>query len=187
MARKPTLRDELSAHPLIDLLAAAVATAGYFTISHLWLPSISVLAIADLQQRLAVYAAGAGIMSLIAGFSGTAIAQYGSSSGPVVESLRLHHGRVIRKNWLSIVRWLLVSAVLCLVAMSIDTKTSPRYSDYVFALALVLAIFKFVRLGFLFRLIMTAVDTQASEQPLRRPVYRVETGKSGYPDVVDHG
>jgi hypothetical protein len=187
MAMKPTLMDELAAHPLIDLLAAAATTAGYFTISLLWLPSISVLAIADAQQRLAVYAAGAGIMSLIAGFSGTAIAQYGSSSGPVVEALRIHHGRVIRKNWLSIVRWLLVSAIMCLVAMAIDTKTSPRYSDYIFTLALMLAVCKFVRLGFLFRLIMTAVDAQVSKQVPHRSAYRIQADRPGNPDVVDHG
>lgn len=187
MGKKPTLRDKLAAHPLLDLLAATITTAGYFTISCLWLPSISVLAIADAQQRLAVYAAGAGIMSLIAGFSGTAIAQYGSSSGPVVEALRIHHGRVIRKNWLSIVRWLLASAIMCLVAMAIDTKTSPRYSDYIFTLALMLAVAKFVRLGFLFRLIMTAVDTQVSERSPRNTAYREQVDKPGKSDIVDHG
>lgn len=106
-------------------------------------------------------------MSLIAGFTGTAIAQYGSSSGPVVSALRSAHGAAIRRNWLNISGWLLIGTVLCLIAMSIDTERTPKGSEWVFELALSLAVFKFLRLLFLFKLILSSLD-QEVDQPKRR-------------------
>jgi uncharacterized membrane protein len=150
--------------PSSDLLIAA-----FFVASHLFLVYVveagNILHWADQSQRLAVYAAGAGMMSLIAGFTGTAIAQYGSSSGPVVAAIRSAHGTAIRRNWLNISGWLLVGTVLCLVAMSIDTKVSPRGSEWLFEIALTLAILKFVRLIFLFGMILSSLDQELEHVP----------------------
>jgi hypothetical protein len=180
--------DRIAARPSLDLLVALAITAAYFLTIHFRAPQLNLLAFAEASQRLAVYAAGAGLASLIAGFSGTAIAQYGSSSGPVVEALRQVHGYEIRKNWLSIVRWLLVAAVLCIIAMVIDTKTSPRYSDYLFYIALSVAVLKFFRLTLLFRLVLAAVDSQSqpASQGKTAP-YPVKPRRTSNPEVVDHG
>jgi hypothetical protein len=84
--KRQTMRDRLAAHPGLDLVTAAVLMASYLMAVKLW-PIVSVLAHADTQRRMAVYGTGATVISLIAGFSGTAIAQYGSSSGPIVGGL----------------------------------------------------------------------------------------------------
>lgn len=188
VAKKRNIGDRLAAHPTVDLVVAAAMTISYFLAVRVRAPWIDVLAFADSEQRLAVYAAGAGVMSLIAGFSGTAIAQYGSSSGPVVEALRQVHGPAIRKNWLSIVRCLLVAALMCLIAMVIDTKTDPRYSNYLFLIALLIAVTKFLRLSLLFKLIMTAVDVQSNKaQTSQGESYRLQPESAVDPDVIDHG
>jgi hypothetical protein len=85
------LMNTWSDRPSSDLFIAAFLIA-----NHIYLVYVvrvgNILHWADQSQRLAVYAAGAGMMSLIAGFTGTAIAQYGSSSGPVVAAIRSAHG-----------------------------------------------------------------------------------------------
>ena len=150
-----------SDHPAIDLpIAGAVVGA------HAWIVYGehvgNVIHWTNQGQRLALYAAGGTVMALIAGFAGTAIAQYGSSSGPVVTALRSAHGKAIRRNWLNITKWLLVSTILCLAAMAIDGEKSPRGSEWVFETALALSIAKFVRLLFLFGLIMSSVDSEVN-------------------------
>lgn len=171
----PTRRDRAAARPSLDLVAASVIVCGYVIVVQRY-PALAALAQATSDQRLAIYAAGAGVMTLIAGFSGTAIAQYGSSSGPIVATLRRRHGASIRRNWLSIVRWLLASAVACIVGMTIDTPASPRFSDYIFAGALIIAVVKFCRLSFLFRLIMTAVDIGTDSAHETQSAYELGPG-----------
>lgn len=155
--------------PTVDLLLMAVLVGLHLSLVYL-LGMGNVLHWADQAQRLAVYAAGAGMMSLIAGFTGTAIAQYGSSSGPVVTAIRSNHGSAIRLNWLNISGGLMLGTVLCLVAMSIDTKTSPRGSQWVFEVALALAILKFARLLFLFNLILSSLDKGIDQSAGRRRI-----------------
>jgi hypothetical protein len=118
----------------------------------------NVLAWANQAQRLALYGAGAGVMALAAGFTGTAIAQYGSSSGPIVKALRGHHGKAIRRNWLNIVRWLFWCALLCLVALAVDGSSSTKNSEWIFEVAVAVSIVKVIRLVFLFDLILSATD-----------------------------
>lgn len=120
--------------------------------------ALKMLPWADGSQRLAVYAAGAGMMSLIAGFAGTAIAVYGSASGSVVRELRMVHGAKIRKNWKTIIGWLLISAVLCIVSMVVDAKDSSNFSEWIFEFAILQSIGKFFRLILVFRLVLQAVD-----------------------------
>ena len=160
------LMNAWSDRPTIDLMIVALLLGVHALFVYKFQVG-NILHWADQPQRLAVYAAGAGMMSLIAGFTGTAIAQYGSSSGPVVSALRSTHGIAIRRNWLNIAGWLLLGTVLCLVAMSIDTKPSPRGSQWVFEAALGLAIFKIIRLLFLIGLILSSID-QGLDEPLPR-------------------
>jgi hypothetical protein len=119
-----------------------------------------VLAWADASQRTDTYAAGAGITALIAGFTGAAIAQYGSSSGPLITAIRAAYGSKIRKNWLSIARWLMTAATLCVISMAIDGGKEPKGSSWVFEVAFAIAILKFMRLVFLFDLILISIDRQ---------------------------
>lgn len=156
------IMDVWAGRPSTDMIIAAVAVGIHATIVSR-LHSGNVLAWANQAQRLGLYAAGAGMMALIAGFAGTAIAQYGSASGPVVSALRSVHGAAIRRNWLNITKWLLLSAVLCLVAMAIDGDKTTRGSEWVFEAALAISIAKILRLLFLFGLILSAVDAEPGD------------------------
>jgi hypothetical protein len=150
-----------SDHPSVDLLLATAVVG-----THVWIvyhEHVGNVLHSDNQgQRLAVYGAGATMVTIIAGFIGTAIAQYGSSSGPIVNALRSTYGKAIRRNWLNITKWLLACTILCLVAMVIDGEKSPRGSEWVFESALAISIVKFVRLMFLFSTIMSAGDNEAN-------------------------
>lgn len=159
--------DVWSDHPMVDMMVGGIVVGTHALVVYTWHAG-NVLNWANQAQRLALYAAGAGMMALIAGFAGTAIAQYGSSSGPVVGALRGRHGGAIRRNWLSITKWLLVTTVLCIVAMAIDSTKSPRGSEWVFEAALSLAVVKFVRLVFLFGLILSSIDSGANQGSLDR-------------------
>ncbi|MDI5937191.1 MULTISPECIES: hypothetical protein [unclassified Micromonospora] len=179
-----------SDHPNVDLALCLLFVGGHAFVVYK-LGHGNVLHWADQSQRLAIYSAGAGVMSLIAGFAGTAIAAYGSSSGPVVTALRSAHGEKIRSNWRNLTRYLLTAAVLCLVAMAIDSKTTPRGSQWVFEAALAIAVAKFSRLAFLFDLILTAVDSGAENPRPKRTLTRrnpnatAEAGSVGTTNQAD--
>lgn len=160
-----------SDHPSVDLALCALLVGGHATLVYHFGHG-NVLHWADQGQRLAVYSAGAGVMALIAGFAGTAIATYGSSSGPTVTELRARFGRRIRKNCRSLMRYLLTSAVLCIMAMTVDAKATPRGSQWIFEIALAISVLKFWRLSFLFDLILTVVDAPAENPPPRRGLTR---------------
>ena len=153
-----------SNHPSLDSLLVSVALGGHLLVVYRW-DKGNVLAWAESSQRVAIYAAGAGVAALIAGFTGTTIAQYGSSTGPLVRELRMKFGDEIRRNWVNIVKWLLISALLCILAMALDSKNSPKGSEWVFESAILVSATKFGRLLFLFNLLLTALD-----EDLRTPV-----------------
>jgi hypothetical protein len=79
-----------------------------------------------------------------------------------VTALRSAHGKAIRRNWLNITKWLLAAAVLCLVAMAVDGEKQLHGSEWIFEIALAVSIAKFVRLMFLFSMIMSAGDSEAN-------------------------
>lgn len=154
--------DFWSDHPSIDLALIALLVAGHATCVFVFKFG-DVLSWANAGQRTDTYAAGAGITALIAGFTGTAIAQYGSSSGPLISAIRAAYGARIRKNWLSITKWLMAAAALCVLSMAIDGGEKPKGSTWVFEIAFAIAILKFTRLIFLFDLILISIDRQDKE------------------------
>jgi hypothetical protein len=178
------LRGACSDHPLIDVCVSALVVAAHALVV-LRYGLGDVLAQADGNQRTDTYAAGAGVSALIGGFTGTAIAQYGSSSGPIITWLRAVHGAKIRRNWLSISRWLMVVAVLCVASMAIDGGSRPNGSNWLFELAFMIAIMKFARLVYLFELIITAVDRQDENalaiQKANKRYARVTAGRASAP------
>jgi uncharacterized membrane protein YsdA (DUF1294 family) len=164
---KAAAMDRWTDKPLADLLMTLAIVGGHLGVVLLWGHG-DVLAWPSTEGRIATYAAGAGVMSLIAGFTGTAIAQYGSSSGPIIDVLRKTFGPKIRRNWINITKWLLGSAVLCIVAMSLDRKNGTFGSQWIFEFALAVAIFKFARLLFLFGLILDITDKQSADSKTKR-------------------
>lgn len=158
-------------HPSTDLLVSILVGFHFWEVVR-WGHG-DILAWSSTDNRVAAYAAGAGVMSLIAGFAGAAIAQYGSSSGPIVSLLREKFGKEIRRNWMSITSWLLISALLCIVAMAIDGEaTATRGSQWIFEIALAIATMKFARLMFLFNLILQSVDSDSRKKEKNVPAMR---------------
>lgn len=147
-------------HPALDIILTALVTGSH------WLMIYEgkfgdILAWAGTTGQTATFAAGAGVMSLIAGFAGIGITQYGTASGDAMDYVRREYGRTVRRNWLNIISWLLISSVLCLIALALDTH--PRGpARWVFEVAFVIALLKFFRLVILFRLLLAATDRQAS-------------------------
>lgn len=162
-SRISKIGDTWSDHPAVDFFAVLLIVGSHFVAVKLSGHG-DFLSWPATEGRIATYAAGAGVMSLIAGFTGSAIAQYGSSSGPIVDVLRRTFGKRIRRAWVDICTWLLVAAVLCILAMSIDGKTETRGSQWVFEFAMCIGISKFIRLIFLFHLMLKASDNQSSGQ-----------------------
>lgn len=159
---KAAVMDRWTDHPSADLLATLIIAGSHFAVVKVYRHG-DILSWPSTDGRIATYAAGAGVMSLIAGFTGTAIAQYGSSSGRIIDALRKSFGAKIRHNWIDITKWLLASAILCIIAMSLDRESGTYGSQWVFEFALVIAIFKFGRLLFLFGLILDATDKQGTQ------------------------
>jgi hypothetical protein len=168
-------REFWNRHPTLDVAISFILLSIHLLLVYLWGVS-NILGGAESQQRLTVYGAGAGVMSLIAGFTGTAIAQYSGSSGPAIYILRQQFGKIIRINWASIIRWLLICAVICLICMIIDGKSSPRAAEWLFQFALIIAVGKFCRLAFLLRLTMAAIDS--GQRQSTKPVPTLTTGKA---------
>ena len=147
-------------HPVLDIILTAIIVTGHWVEVYQGKHG-DLLAWAGTSGQTATFAAGAGVMSLIAGFAGIGITQYGTSSGDAMDYVRREYGKTVRRNWLNIISWLLVSTVLCIVALAVDThSTGP--ARWIFEVAFVLALFKFARLVILFRLILMATDRQAS-------------------------
>lgn len=154
--------DKWTNKPGVDLLLV-LAILGLHLYLFRYFGVKAILPWSDSPQRLAVYAAGAGMASLIAGFAGAAIAVYASSSGATAVQIRKSFGSIIRKNWISILSWLLTSAFLCIFAMTIESKSSANYSQWLFEFSILIAIVKFGRLVLLFSLVMKSSDVDVSK------------------------
>lgn len=152
--------DWWGSHPSLDTIMTAVIVVIHWTEVYQGKRG-DILAWAGTSGQTATFAAGAGVMSLIAGFAGIGITQYGTSSGDAMDYVRRKYGKTVRRNWLNIISWLLISSALCVFALALDThSTSP--ARWVFEVAFVLALLKFTRMVMLFRLILVATDRQAS-------------------------
>lgn len=165
--------DFIAKHPVIDTAATTIIIGGHWLIVH-WYHFGNVFSWSGTAGDTAVFAAGAGIMSLIAGFAGVGITQYSSLTGEITNKLRKFQGKSIRRNWLNITAWLLASSMLCVISLAIDTRSNGP-APWVFETALVISAFKFARLVILFRLILVAADFD-SEDPPKTPAIKLRRG-----------
>jgi hypothetical protein len=165
---KDSRRDAWDRHPGIDLLLTLLVISTHLLLVYAWrVPDI--IGAADPGQRVAIYGAGTGAMSLIAGFTGNAIAQYGTAPGAVAQQIRSRFGLTIRKNWSSIIRWLLTSVILCIIAMIAGSGKTSNDSEWIFEFALLISIGKFCRLVYLFRLVMSVTDFESGRPAPKTP------------------
>src|ERR1700733_1846740 len=129
--------DWWGSHPILDIvLTALIVIVHWAEVYHG--KHRDVLAWIGTTGQTATFTAGAGVMSLIAGFAGIGITQYGTTSGDAMDYIRREYGRIVRRNWLNIISWLLICSILCIVALALDTKSTGP-ARWVFEIALVLA------------------------------------------------
>lgn len=110
--------------------------------------------------QTAIFATGATVMSLVAGFAGVGLLLYSSAAGNAADLIRKTHGKKIRANWLDIISWLMLSATLCIVALAMDTQSTGP-AQWVFEAAFMISILKFARMVIVLRLILVAMDKAA--------------------------
>lgn len=147
-------------HTSLDIALTAIAVVAHWAIAYEGKHGDFLVWIGTSGQT-ATFTAGAGVMSLIAGFAGVGITQYGTAPGDAMDYVRREFGSVLRRNWLNIISWLLISSVLCIIALALDTQARGP-ARWVFEVAFVVALLKFARLAVLFRLLLAATDRQAS-------------------------
>ena len=140
----------------------AVAIVGvHFVAAQAW-PWVDIVGGASTPDRRAVYSATAIVVSLLGSFSAVAIGQLSSARGARADALREAGGTDLAKNWRSIFRTALLCALIALTALLIDPSIPPALPAnaepplapiiirWLFEVALVLAIVRFIRLSALF-------------------------------------
>ncbi|MDY7528463.1 MULTISPECIES: hypothetical protein [unclassified Cryobacterium] len=134
----------------------------------LWNPLFDILGSAAPTDRRAVYASAAIVVSLLGSFSAVAIGQLSSAKGARAEALRGHGAESLARNWRSIFRVGMLSALLALLALLLDPSAGsvsavPVVVRWLFEAGLVLAITKFLRLSALFYEVITLASSSTAD------------------------
>ena len=156
------LVDAWSQATWIDYVATAVVVAPYFTATALighgdWLRWISA------DQRLAIYGTGATIISIFGGLCAVAVTIYITVDGERARAVRASYNRDLRRNWRSLFIGLGLSALACLAAQAVDLRHDSMSSRIIFVAAMVFAIWRFVRLIWLFDAMIGIADQDVSD------------------------
>lgn len=164
-------------HPIVDLLVSVVLVCAHLVWTIGWKRADLVGGLAT-SHRLLIYAALATVCSLAAGTNNAAVGSYASANGVWMDELRKTHGRTLRLSFRSISVWLWACTVLSIVAAVMDgdpigteTHSASHSSEWIFEIALLIAVTKFARLSFLHDLVLKANDR--SKTPGRKEPKRV--------------
>lgn len=150
---------------LVIVFAVLIVHAGLIT----WLsPVFDVLGNALPADRRTVYSSTAVVVSLLGSFSSIAISQLSSAKGARAEALRNQAAKTLAKNWQSVFRVGMLSALVALAALIVDpsvhsTAVLPVVARWAFEAGLLLAIVKFLRLSSLFYEIITLASISAKD------------------------
>jgi hypothetical protein len=156
------LVDLWSEQTWMDYAATAIVVTPYFLVTKFvrhsdWLRSISA------DQRLAIYGTGATIISIIGGLSAVAITIYVAADGGRARAVRESKNRYLRRNWRALFVGLGVSSLACLAAQAIDAPHDLLSSRIVFVAAMIFAIWRFIRLVWLFDAIIGIADRDLTD------------------------
>ncbi|SDP11916.1 hypothetical protein SAMN04487788_2191 [Microbacterium testaceum StLB037] len=164
----------------VDYPLSVAVVAVHLAVVGLW-PWLDVLGTASAPDRRAVYSAAAIVVSLLGSFSAVAIGQMSSAKGARADALREAGGPDLAKNWRSIFRTALLCALVALTALLLDPSVPPVTNEppltpvivrWVFELALVLAVVRFLRLSALFVEVMQVAsmgDASGTAGPVDAP------------------
>jgi len=153
-----------SERPLLDYAATAVVVVPY-----VWVTSAThhgdLLREISADQRLAVYGSGAVIVSIVGGLSAIAITIYATAAGERARAVRRQRNEDLRRNWRSLFVGLGLAAGACLVAQLLDSHRDLSSSRVVFIAAMTFAIWRFVRLVWLFDAMIGIADRDLTDTP----------------------
>jgi len=164
MTRDRHLGGWLSEHPSVDVALALLVVAVHLAVTHIWGRG-DVLAWIEPQQRQTLYAAGAGVVSVLGGLAAIGLALYQTAGGARARAVRRHYGLALRKNWRGLLTVTGVSALLCLVALAVDRPDDPLLARFIFEFAMVLWAIRFGRLIWLFGGMLALADLDLTDEP----------------------
>jgi hypothetical protein len=172
VTEKSSIASRVRALCLDNLWVDMVSVAILLTIHAVFvvaMPVFDFLGNALPADRRAVYGSAAIVVSLLASFSGVAIGQLSSAKGARADALRAHGAEVLAKNWRSIFRAGMFSALLALVALLLDPSVVtpsavPVIVRWLFEAGLMFAIVKFFRLSSLFYQVIHLAAKSAGEE-----------------------
>jgi hypothetical protein len=160
----------------IDRLWSDLAIVAVIVLIHailvVVLPVTDILGNALASDRRATYSAAAVVVSLLGSLSSVAISQLGSAKGARATALKTQAAETLARNWRSIFRSGMLSAVLAIVALLMDPSrvtsgVMPVVVRWVFEAGVIFALVKFMRLSALFYEVITLTARSAGEDEER--------------------
>jgi hypothetical protein len=170
-AFRTRLRDAWIDRLWVDLVLVALAV-GVHAVLVLALPAADLLGNALPADRRATYSATAVVVSLLGSLSSVAISQLGSAKGWRAAVLKGEASGALARNWRSIFRAGMLSALISLLALLVDpsivTSSAAAVAvRWIFEAGVLLALVKFLRLSALFTEVVTITAKDAADGEAR--------------------
>ena len=181
---KRSPRDVWIDHLWIDLAVVGLVAAAHAGAIYLW-PFVDVLGNAQPADRHSVYGATAVVVSLLGSFSAVAIGQLSAAKRARADSLRAQGASMLARNWRSIFRAAMLAALASIIALLLDPSTHttavvPVVARWLFEVAVLLAVVKFIRLSSLFVEVLTIAAMSGEDESDERvdaPTFNVDWAK----------
>ncbi|WP_143459206.1 hypothetical protein [Leifsonia sp. ALI-44-B] len=164
------IRDFWLDHIWTDLVIAGALVTIHLLCVGTW-SQVDILGAALPADRRSVYSATAIVVSLLGSFTGIAIGQLSSAKGNRADALRSQGADILARNWRSVFRAAMLSALVAIIALLLDPSKSPEgwlpvAVRWAFELTLLIAVVKFVRLSSLFfEVLMVAAKSAEDDKP----------------------
>lgn len=154
-----------------DLALVALVTLAHFILYRYWEWDHVNFALHTIEpsQRRFIYVGLATVAALVAGSNNTAIGSYVSSNGDVMKSIRVRHGKAMRKSLRSNGVWLWLVAVVSLICLGLDPMSSANPYDthgagWIAEAALLLIVVKYGRLLVMQDVLLKANDLSRQQE-----------------------
>ncbi|MCC3275427.1 hypothetical protein LJ753_06030 [Arthrobacter sp. zg-Y20] len=155
-------------HIWIDAFAACLILVGHVALV-LTTSGFDFLGYASTAERRGLYSSAAIVVSLLGAFSGVVIGQAAAGKGDRMKMLKKAGGKPLADNWRSIYLAAITAAAASLAAMAIDVEKpgvavgAVLIIRWVFEVALLYTVLKFLRLVVLFHPIIESSSLDDSE------------------------
>ena len=169
-AQRARLRDAWIDHLWVDLVIVGLVVFIHASLV-IVLPATDVLGNALPADRRATYSATAVVVSLLGSLSSVAISQLGSAKGWRAVALKEQASEKLARQWRSVFRTGMLSALLSLLALLLDpsvvtTSVVAVAVRWLFEAGVLLALVKFLRLSALFTEVLVLTGKDAADGDL---------------------